>query len=67
MELNEAEYECICWYRQLSDKEKLAVRRYVYLGDTRLLPALGEHRERLDGIRRLVVTQRPNKRTFFGT
>lgn len=67
MELTEAEYEFVQWYRSLCDKEKLAVRRYIHLGDDHLLPAFGKHRERLDCIRRLSIAQRNNKRTLFGT
>lgn len=66
MIINEAELECILWYRGLSAREKLAVRRYAYLGDARLLPGFGEHRERLDCIRRLAVAQRPNEDALFG-
>lgn len=67
MGINEAELECILWYRGLSDRDKLAVRRYVYLGDARLLPDSGESRERLDCIRRLAVAQRPDQDALFGT
>lgn len=67
MQLNEAELAFIDWYRNLSDKEKLSVRRYVHLNDSTLLPAAGEFRERLDGFRRLTMAQRPDEGAFFGT
>lgn len=67
MELSEAEYECICWYRQLSDKDKLAVRRYVYLDDAGLLPVFGQFSERLNCLRRLAIAKRNNKSALFGT
>lgn len=65
-ELSEAEYEFVQWYRTLCDKHKLAVRRYLYLGDASLLRGFGENCERLDRVRRLSATQRNDKRSLFG-
>lgn len=66
MDISEAEFECIAWYRKLSDKEKLAVRRYAHLNDDHLLPVFGQFRERLDCLRRLAIAKRKNQRTLFG-
>lgn len=65
--LTEAELEFFQWYRTLCDKEKLAVRWYVHQGDPRLLPAFGEHRERIDRLRRLASAKGDQKGTLFGT
>lgn len=66
IELSEAEYEFFQWYRALCDKEKLAVRRYIHLGDPQFLPCPGDYRERIDRIRSLSVAQSDQKRSLFG-
>lgn len=64
--LSEAEYEFFQWYRALCDKEKLAVRRYIHLGDPQLLPIAGDHRERVDRLWSLSVPQGDKKHSLFG-
>ncbi len=64
--LTEAEFEFFQWYRGLCDKEKLAVRRYIHLGDSQLLPPFGEHRERIDRLFRLASAEGDQEGTLFG-
>lgn len=64
--VTEAELEFFQWYRTLCDKEKLAVRRYIHLGDPQLLPPFGEHRERIDRLFRLAIPQSNQKSTLLG-
>lgn len=65
MHLTEAEYDFILWYRTLTDKERLAVRRYVHLGDPSLLPPVGDFRERIDRLWGAPTAQGEDKRTFL--
>lgn len=68
MEITNLEYDFVSSYRMLSDKEKLAVRRYLYLGDKELLRRLLQQRgNQLDDLIGSPVAQSDDESALFST
>lgn len=67
MELTELENDFLTAYRMLSDKEKLAVRRYLNLGDKEMLRRfLQERGDQSDDLIPLSIAQSNNHGALFG-